>query len=269
MIDLCGHSPLTGPAGPGETPEQPGRHPFATPSTPPPSPDLVRRFEQACQPENPEEDADSAPQPRLSATLTTTTDMPTPANAAGHAQGNACPMSFSTDPAPPHRETGPHEPPLPRRKEAHEHSPLGMTHPLDALFQATPPPTAGLDTVAGPQGDVDGLWDSVAERILVAQTPSQTLGGAQEVRILVGDVLPGTEISLTRHADGSLTALMVTDHAGAFQTLVSGRDELRQRLERTGENAVHIEIRSRGEEDAADMRRRSRGLVLPDTDAEV
>lgn len=146
-----------------------------------------------------------------------------------------------------------------RRVERH---PLGMTHPLDGLFPA-PAATQPLTTVTAQEMAQipDHAWQLLAERILVAE-PSQ--GGTSEVRILVNqNILPDTEISLTRHADGSLHAVLLTDDAAAFQTLVARRDDLRQRLERLGADNVFVDVSTRGGNDAGDMRQRSRGLVQP------
>lgn len=147
------------------------------------------------------------------------------------------------------------------------HNPLGMTHPLDGMFLGAPAssPAVRAEGSTTLEDAASTLWGKLSERILVAETPQ----GGHEVRITVGqDILPGTEISLTRYPDGGLTAVLITDNAATLQTLVAGRDDLRHRLENMGEKNVRVDVRTSTGDNSGDMDRRSRGLIYPDPEVE-
>lgn len=105
------------------------------------------------------------------------------------------------------------------------------------------------------------LAEKLVERILVGQTPD----GGQEVRLRLGpDVLPGTEIRMTKAPDGTLEVVLVTDDASSFQTLVAAQSDLKARLERL-DSPVRIDITSESGAEDNDSNRRSRGWV-PEND---
>lgn len=105
------------------------------------------------------------------------------------------------------------------------------------------------------------LAEKLVERILVGQTAD----GGQEVRLRLGpDVLPGTEIRMTKGPDGTLEVVLVTDDASSFQTLVAAQSDLKARLERL-DSPVRIDITSESGAEDNDSNRRSRGWV-PEND---
>lgn len=138
-----------------------------------------------------------------------------------------------------------------------------MTSPLDTLFagrmEAAPAESA-------PVADLDGLAEKLVDRILVSQ-PGE---GAGEVRIrLGGDVLPGTEITLRRGADGLLAVRLATTDAASFQTLVGAQDSLKARLGHL-EKDVRVDVvseRGGSEAENNDARRQSRGFYAAPDDA--
>jgi type III secretion system needle length determinant len=105
------------------------------------------------------------------------------------------------------------------------------------------------------------LAEKLVERILVGQTAD----GGQEVRLRLGpDVLPGTEIRMTKGPDGTLQVVLITDNASSFQTLVAAQNDLKARLENL-DSPVRIDITSESGAEDNDSNRRSRGWV-PETD---
>ncbi len=105
------------------------------------------------------------------------------------------------------------------------------------------------------------LAEKLVERILVGQTGD----GGQEVRLRLGpDVLPGTEIRMSKGPDGILQVVLVTDNASSFQTLVAAQNDLKARLENL-DSPVRIDITSESGAEDNDSNRRSRGWV-PETD---
>ncbi len=142
-----------------------------------------------------------------------------------------------------------------------------MSSPLDTLFAgrmeaASVAPRAEAASPA----DLDGLAEKLVDRILVSQ-PGE---GAGEVRIrLGGDVLPGTEITLTRGADGLLAVRLATTDAASFQTLVGAQDSLKARLGQL-EKDVRVDVvseRGGSEAENNDARRQSRGFYVAPDDA--
>jgi type III secretion system needle length determinant len=133
--------------------------------------------------------------------------------------------------------------------------------PLDALFSGrmvSPAPPEVRPDGPMPSGE---LVESLVERILVGQNAD----GGQEVRLRLGsDTLPGTEIRLTKNADGTLQVVLATDNASSFQTLVAAQHDLKARLERL-DCPVRVDVTSESGSEDNDSRRRSRGLV-PETD---
>lgn len=112
---------------------------------------------------------------------------------------------------------------------------------------------------APPSTDMTALVTSVADQILVSDP---RLSGQTEVRIMINDsILPGTELHLTRGADGLLTITMLTSDAAAHQSLVAAQDTLKTCLEQHESSPVRIDINQRSEAESGDQRRRSRGLV--------
>ncbi|PKN41154.1 MAG: type III secretion protein [Deltaproteobacteria bacterium HGW-Deltaproteobacteria-18] len=105
------------------------------------------------------------------------------------------------------------------------------------------------------------LAEKLVERILVGQTAD----GGQEVRLRLGpDVLPGTEIRMTKGPDGTLQVVLITDNASSFQTLVAAQNDLKARLESL-DSPVRIDITSESGAEDNDSNRRSRGWI-PETD---
>ncbi len=133
--------------------------------------------------------------------------------------------------------------------------------PLNDLFSgrmASITPGAARPEAPVPPGE---LAERLVERILVGQTAD----GGQEVRLRLGpDVLPGTEIRMTKSPDGTLQVVLVTDNASSFQTLVAAQSDLKTRLERL-DCPVRIDITSESGAEDNDSKRRSRG-VIPETD---
>jgi len=114
---------------------------------------------------------------------------------------------------------------------------------------------------AGP-ADMDGLTSSLVERILVS-TPES---GGNEVRILLGDALPGTEIRMTRGPDGMLMVDLATDDANSFQTLVAARADLKARLDQLEKGGVRVEVTDSARPDDGNADRRSAGYMDYDPD---
>ncbi|MBZ2170605.1 type III secretion system needle length determinant [Nitratidesulfovibrio sp. SRB-5] len=110
--------------------------------------------------------------------------------------------------------------------------------------------------------DMDGLTSSLVERILVS-TPES---GGNEVRILLGDALPGTEIRMTRGPDGMLMVDLATDDANSFQTLVAARAELKARLDQLEKGGVRVEVTDNARQDDGNADRRSAGYMDYDPD---
>jgi type III secretion system needle length determinant len=133
--------------------------------------------------------------------------------------------------------------------------------PLNDLFSgrmASITPGAARPEAPMPPGE---LAEKLVERILVGQTGD----GGHEVRLRLGsDVLPGTEIRMTKGPDGTLQVVLVTDNASSFQTLVAAQDDLKARLEKL-DSPVRIDITSESGAEDNDSNRRSRGWV-PETD---
>jgi len=140
----------------------------------------------------------------------------------------------------------------------------GMPSPsslMESLFggrmsgaQSAAPPVEAM----GKAGEVGELVDKLVERILVSE-PGK---GHPEVRITLGDgALSGTELSLSRAADGQLFVRLSCADAASFQTAVGAQDSLRSALERNGEQ-VRVEVAQSGTQggNEGDTRRRSRGL---------
>ena len=103
--------------------------------------------------------------------------------------------------------------------------------------------------------------ESLVDRILVS-TPGD---GSSEVRITLGDkALPDTEIILTRDRFGELKVSLMTTDSSSFQTLVSSRMDLQERLQLRENGPVRVEVSDLkgGEQSGSegDSRRRSRGL---------
>ena len=133
--------------------------------------------------------------------------------------------------------------------------------PLDALFSGRM--ATVIPGEVRPQASISPgeLAEKLVERVLVGQTEE----GGQEVRLRLGsDVLPDTEIRLTKGADGMLLVVLVTNNASSFQTLVAAQGDLQIRLERL-DSPVRIDITSENGEEDNDSRRRSRGWI-PETD---
>jgi type III secretion system needle length determinant len=133
--------------------------------------------------------------------------------------------------------------------------------PLNDLFSgrmASITPGAARPEAPMPPGE---LAEKLVERILVGQTRD----GGQEVRLRLGpDVLPGTEIRMSKGPDGTLQVVLVTDNASSFQTLVAAQNDLKARLESL-DSPVRIDITSESGAEDNDSNRRSRGWV-PETD---
>lgn len=119
------------------------------------------------------------------------------------------------------------------------------------------------DAASGAQGELGELVDKLVERILVSE-PGK---GNPEVRITLGEGrLAGTELSLTRAADGQLFVRLSCADAASFQTAVGAQDSLKAALERSDVN-VRVEVTRGGTEggNEGDAQRRSRGLDdIPD-----
>lgn len=171
--------------------------------------------------------------------------------ASGHAGGKAGNADESSDQA--------------GNEDAGSRPFVAMSSPLDTLFAGrmeAPPDSTG----SAPPADLEGLAEKLVDRILVSQ-PGE---GAAEVRIrLGGDILPGTEITLRRGADGLLAVRLATTDAASFQTLVSAQDSLRARLEAM-EKDVRVDVvseRGGSEAENNDARRESRGLYTAPDDA--
>lgn len=139
---------------------------------------------------------------------------------------------------------------------------------MEGMFRRVGPDGAdGAQAAAQASGpadpaDMDRLTSSLVERILVS-TPES---GGNEVRILLGDALPGTEIRMTRGPDGMLTVDLVTDDANSFQTLVAARTELKTRLDQLEKGGVRVEVTDNARQDDGNADRRSAGYMDYDPD---
>ena len=144
-------------------------------------------------------------------------------------------------------------------------SPSALMESLFGSHLAAAPenPAASVQTplaASRPSTDVDSLVNTLVERILVSE-PGK---GSPEIRITLGEgALAGTELSLTRAADGQLCVSLSCQDEASFQTAVGARDSLLSALERS-EGNVRVDVtRGGGAEggDEGDSRRRSRGFV--------
>ena len=139
---------------------------------------------------------------------------------------------------------------------------------MESLFSGRmngvqPEVVRSADAASGTQGELGELVDKLVERILVSE-PGK---GNPEVRIILGEGrLAGTELSLTRAADGQLFVRLSCADAASFQTAVGAQDSLKAALERSDVN-VRVEVTRGGTEggNEGDAQRRSRGLDdIPD-----
>jgi type III secretion system needle length determinant len=142
------------------------------------------------------------------------------------------------------------------RSEANPaHAPLLS---MESLFGGRMPTVASeAPAPAAPPAAHAELTEKLVERILVGQ--NQT--GEHEVRLTLGkDILPDTEIRISRDVHGMLQVSLNTDNPSSFQTLVSAQDALRTRLEQTEADVrVHVSTQTSAEDN--DSGRRSRGLI--------
>jgi len=127
---------------------------------------------------------------------------------------------------------------------------------------ASSPLPANLAATGGPAeaaGDFNNLVTGLVDRILTSSTET---GGAQEVRLQVSqDLLPDTEIRLSRGLDGLLSVTLVTGRPESFQTLVAAQDSLRTALSGLEEKEVRLTVTGAGTGAGEDgsAERRSRG----------
>ena len=127
---------------------------------------------------------------------------------------------------------------------------------------------AGNDrqTVAGPEargavkdGDVDGLVDTMVQRILVAEPQP----GQGEVRLQLNDsTLRDTEITLSRGGDGSLSVTLISGDKTSLDSLSAAQQPLREVLEKFGPVTVRVQDTTIPQGDAAPFG--AREAVSPD-----
>jgi type III secretion system needle length determinant len=105
--------------------------------------------------------------------------------------------------------------------------------------------------------DIDKLQDTVDQllRQILVSHPDQA--GDREVRLVLQDsLLPGTEVRLSRGADGLLSVRLLTGHDHAFQTLVAAQSALKERLTAHEQREVRVEVTQEGQnpDNASDRR---------------
>ena len=148
-------------------------------------------------------------------------------------------------------------------KQAETTSLPSMSGALDGLLgiqtvdKAEPP----KETVSAALHNLNEIAQKCVERILVSRPEN----GSSEVRLQIGgDILPDTEICLSRGVDGQLIISMYTGNASSFQSMVAMRNDLLNNLEQQENNAVRVEISFQNDKENGDMNRRSRGYVQQD-----
>ena len=126
-----------------------------------------------------------------------------------------------------------------------------MTNPLDSLLSMRANNTLATQT---PQNTMPLNSEKLCETILVSQPDADS----QEVRLTLNkDILPDTEIKIMRDANGMLNISLSSSNSSSFQTLVQGQHDLRQLLEKSGEQA-NIQVNSGdASQDGRDEERRS------------
>ena len=142
--------------------------------------------------------------------------------------------------------------------------------PLDGLLGTQMAGKEGAPPEMGPvNADLhieNEIIQKCVERILVSRPED----GASEVRIQMGrDILPETEICLSRGVDGQLSVHMYTANESSFQSMVAMRNDLLNNLEQQEGDAVRVEISFQDNAETGDMNRRSRGYIQQDDDQTV
>ncbi len=126
---------------------------------------------------------------------------------------------------------------VPLNNEMQPPTAFNMTNPMDTMFRET----AGLEKsgeIASPRNPE--INTKLAQTILVSSADS----GSDEVRItLSNDVLPDTEIRISRDINGTLNVSLISNNANSYQTLVQGQFDLKAALEQT-ENDVKVNVES-------------------------
>lgn len=113
------------------------------------------------------------------------------------------------------------------------------------------PVMAGGPTDAA--GNMDDMVSGLVDRILASPVGE---GGVQEVRLTVSaDILPDTEIRLSRGLDGLLCVTLSTGREQSFQTLVAAQDSLRAALAALENKAVRLTVSNSGAKNASAGRR--------------
>lgn len=124
-----------------------------------------------------------------------------------------------------------------------------MTNPLDSLANRSV--AQAQATAQTSQSDVNS---KLVETILVSQPDADS----QEIRLTVSrDILPDTEIRISRDIHGTLNVSLISNNASSFQTLVGAQNDLKSLLEQS-ENNVQVHVDSG---DAGDTSQQSRGFM--------
>jgi type III secretion system needle length determinant len=165
---------------------------------------------------------------------------------------------------------GDEEPGVGRKRGAAENEARGApVESLSSIYSSLLSGTGGsapsMATAAGPvepAGNLNELVNGLVSQILASPVEQ---GGDREVRIMVNaDLLPDTEIRLSRSPDGLLSVTLISGRPESFQTLVASQDSLRTALSGLENNEVRLTVSGSGAEDgSADRRSRGHGLIEP------
>ena len=157
-----------------------------------------------------------------------------------------------------------------RETSKHRESSLPpITGPLDGLLGTRMEGKAEASEKVAPTVNshtVSEIAQKCVERILVSRPEN----GASEVRLQMGhDILPDTEIRLSRGVDGQLTVSMYTGNETSFQSMVAMRNDLLDNLQHQEKDTkVRVEISFQNNAETGDMNRRSRGYVQQQDDTQ-
>lgn len=101
--------------------------------------------------------------------------------------------------------------------------------------------TGSNELQSTPRTSQTAAMDEVCQQILVSDPENS---GDSEIRLQIKqDILPDTEIRL-KLSEGGLQVQLMTQHANSAQTLVAGQFDLQQRLEKSLDMAVTVEVQN-------------------------
>ncbi len=112
-----------------------------------------------------------------------------------------------------------------------------MSNPLDSIFSNAMKVDAKAEVQAPKPAEIN---EKLVQTILVSSPDADS----QEVRLTLSrDVLPDTEIKISRDLQGNLNVTLTSNNVNSFQTLVQGQHDLRALLEKN-ENNVRVNVES-------------------------